>query len=140
MPNSSVNNSNGALQTDSRISLCGDLRRDLHRVAGRQGLSELLRQLLLNRAFRAVFTYRICHVFRARGRLVRWFLLPPMLIAHRWTTAAICAEIPSRAEIGAGLLLQHGYGTVINARARIGANATLFHLVTIGATAKETLI
>lgn len=41
-------------------------------------------------------------------------------------------EVPSSLEIGPGLVFPHTQGTVLGA-ARIGANATIFHQVTLGA-------
>jgi serine O-acetyltransferase len=41
-------------------------------------------------------------------------------------------EVPARLEIGPGLVLTHTYGTVLGA-SRIGANATIYHQVTLGA-------
>lgn len=41
-------------------------------------------------------------------------------------------EIPWRTEIGPGLRLFHGVGTVINDAARVGRNVTIRHGVTIG--------
>lgn len=41
-------------------------------------------------------------------------------------------EVPSKLQIGAGLILPHTVGTVLGA-ASIGVNATIFHQVTLGA-------
>jgi len=44
------------------------------------------------------------------------------------------AEFPAKAHIGEGIKLPHGgNGIVIHPRSKIGANATIFHQVTIGA-------
>lgn len=40
-------------------------------------------------------------------------------------------EVPARLEIGPGLVIPHPQGTVLGA-SRIGANATIFHQVTLG--------
>lgn len=45
-------------------------------------------------------------------------------------------EVPTRLEIGAGLILPHTQGTVLGA-ARIGRNVTIFHQVTLGASAAD---
>lgn len=45
-------------------------------------------------------------------------------------------EVPSKLPIGAGLVLPHTVGTVLGA-ASIGANATIFHQVTLGATVAD---
>jgi serine O-acetyltransferase len=41
-------------------------------------------------------------------------------------------EVPARLPIGPGLVIAHTYGTILGA-ARIGARATIFHQVTLGA-------
>lgn len=45
-------------------------------------------------------------------------------------------EVPTRLEIGAGLILPHTQGTVLGA-ARIGNNVTIFHQVTLGASTAD---
>jgi serine O-acetyltransferase len=45
-------------------------------------------------------------------------------------------EVPTRLPIGPGLVIPHPYGTVLGA-ARIGANATIFQQVTLGAAAAD---
>lgn len=112
------------------------LRSDVFRIRGRSGALEHLVQLIRNRAYRVVLTYRLCRWCRTR-RFFGWQLLAiPLLLLHRLSTGLLCSEVPTRAWIGPGFLLVHGYGVVINARARIGSNATLFHQVTIGASAR----
>lgn len=43
-------------------------------------------------------------------------------------------EIPVTANIGPGLLIHHGWSTVLNDSVTLGANVTLLHSVTIGGT------
>lgn len=112
------------------------LRSDLHRIRGRTGFGEWVRQMASNRAYRAVFTYRVCRICRTSDRIGWRTLGLPATLLHRLFTGALCSEIPISVPIGPGFLLLHGYGVVVNAQARIGSNVTLFHHVTIGASAK----
>lgn len=41
-------------------------------------------------------------------------------------------DLPWSTQVGPGIALTHGWGLVVNAGARIGANVTLFHGVTLG--------
>lgn len=52
--------------------------------------------------------------------------------AHRWATARAGMDLPWETEIGPGLAITHGWGLVVAPSARIGANVTVFHGVTIG--------
>lgn len=45
-------------------------------------------------------------------------------------------DLPESVSIGGGLSIQHGWGIVVNGRARLGRNVTLLHGVTIGAGSK----
>jgi serine acetyltransferase len=84
----------------------------------------------------AVFSYRVCNGIRSSTSPIAKVIYPLAYICHRIFTGALCAEIPTRTAIGEGFLLLHGYGIVINERASIGKNVTIFHQVTVGATAK----
>jgi serine O-acetyltransferase len=53
--------------------------------------------------------------------------------AHMLACHLAGVDIPPGVEIGAGLSIIHGWGIVINGRARLGRNVTLLHGVTIGA-------
>lgn len=109
---------------------------DLFRIDRRTGVKELLRQLAVNRAYRAVFTYRLCKWLRTNSSFWAKLFFPMAYLAHRFLTGALCSEIPIGADIGSGFLLLHGYGVVINRGAVIGKNATVFHQVTLGATSR----
>lgn len=78
-----------------------------------------------SRCFRVILTYRLC---RSTTGWRNWLARKAHGLACQW--AAI--DLPLTAEIGAGLSIQHGWGLVINGKARIGRNVTLLHGVTIG--------
>lgn len=73
---------------------------------------------------------------------VAWFRLANWLHRRRWrrlgalvslfVQVTFRVEIPARAEIGPGLVLPHPMGIVLGS-ARIGARATIFQNVTLGA-------
>jgi serine O-acetyltransferase len=86
-------------------------------------------------SIRAIFSPRLMPVFlcrlahaahsRGQGRLARLFSLVNFLLFG--------LEVSPQIVIGPGLFFPHTYGTVVGARS-IGANATIFHQVTIGAS------
>ena len=98
------------------------LKADTHRVHGRWSLRLLVRSLLTSRTYRVLFTLRLCQA--------RWGVLAAPL--HRFTCASAGMDLPRRTAIGPGLAINHGWGLVISAGARIGKNVTLFHGVTLG--------
>lgn len=101
-------------------------------------LAGLLGSPTTRRTFRCYFAPRFAPVAfirlayaLARGgwpRLANVFRLLNMVIFG--------IEVPSRLEIGPGLILPHTQGTVLGA-AKIGRNVTIFHQVTLGATAAD---
>lgn len=109
---------------------------DIWRIRGRAGVAEFFNQIMGNRAYRVVFSYRLCRYLRSRPFFGAMAFFPLAYFFHRVFTGAICAELPLAVSIGPGFVLQHGYGLVVNKQASIGRDVTLFHEVTIGATAK----
>ena len=70
-------------------------------------------------------------------RLARYCYLSPLLkpvsgLLTWINTLVFGIEFTARCEVGPGLMLPHTFGTVIGAR-KIGANATIFQGVTLGA-------
>ncbi len=87
---------------------------------------ELFERLLLRPSLQATYFYRLSHALFLRG-----VELIPDVIATlaRWMTGV---EIYYSADIGPGLKVIHGLGTVIGARSRIGSHFTLYQGVTVG--------
>lgn len=104
---------------------------DVYRLSGRRGLWPLIKCILKNRPFRAVFTMRICQSASGKGHISQ-LILPFLKIFHRSTTRRAGIDLPWRTKIGPGFAITHGWGAVINSGATIGRNVTLFHGVTIG--------
>lgn len=82
-----------------------------------------------------VIAYRIAHMFsclRRRG-FVGAVIATPFLAAYRLITEWILQyEIPAATRIGSALVIDHGYGIVINKHAILGDRVRLKHHVTIG--------
>jgi serine O-acetyltransferase len=98
------------------------LKADTHRAYGRWSPLLCLRGALTSRTFRVLVTFRF-------GQS-RWgWLVAPL---HRWACGRAGIDLPRRTAIGPGVAINHGWGLVISADARIGKNVTLFHGVTIG--------
>lgn len=107
-----------------------DLWADVHRATGRRTARDLVALLRRDRAFRAIATARACqrHARRSGGAIAGRLLRR----THRWAAERAGMDLPWEAEIGPGLAIAHGWGLVVSPDARIGANVTLFHGVTLG--------
>jgi len=81
-----------------------------------------------------VVSYTIMKYFRKRmtNRFL-YVIFAPIIIIYKFITDIILGcEIPASTEIGRGLIIHHGRGTVLNADVVIGNNVTLKHNTTIG--------
>jgi serine O-acetyltransferase len=87
----------------------------------------VLESLLFENGYQAVVMHRIAHWFRSRGIPV----IGPLVA--RVSLFLTGVDIAPEAVIGPGLRIAHGVGLVIGNKARLGAQATLLHQVTIGA-------
>lgn len=108
------------------------LKADIYRKFGRSEGHLALKGALLDPAFRVVLTLRLCQSAQQLPPVWRWFAAVPARLLHRLTSQLAGIEIPWRTTIAPGLALTHGRGIVVNAKARIGSNVTLFHGVTLG--------
>jgi serine O-acetyltransferase len=117
-------------QPSRHESFLNCIRADLHRHYERFGWMLLLKSVLFKRTYSPVFTLRLCQALNQSG----WckMLLPFARLAHRWATSRASIDLPWQTSIGPGFRIVHGFGLVVNAKARIGRNATVFHGVTIG--------
>lgn len=105
---------------------------DATRYGGGSGLGAVLKLLAGNRMFRVTFTLRSCQALNRMGGPLRKPLLAACRLLHRWTQHSAAMDLPWETQVGPGLRILHGWGLVVNASARIGANVTLFHGVTLG--------
>lgn len=106
-------------------------RSDIHRICGRATTADLVRQMLKNRVARPIITARLCQALPRDGAIDAW-LHRLSRRAHRWTVERAGMDFPWEAEVGPGFAIAHGWGLVISPDAKIGANVTVFHGVTIG--------
>lgn len=86
----------------------------------------VIESLLFENGYQAVVLHRLAHWFKRHKVPV----LPAML--HRFAISSTGVDIAPAAEIGAGLLLVHGVGTVVGHRVAIGREAHILHGVTLG--------
>jgi serine O-acetyltransferase len=108
------------------------LRRDVQAVFDRDPAARsILEVLLFYPGLHALWLHRLAHSFWHGG-----FHLIGRGISHfsRWLTGI---EIHPGAQVGPGLFIDHGMGTVIGETAEIGANVTLYHNVTLGGVSWE---
>lgn len=109
------------------------IKADVWRVHGCAPTGAALKLVLMDPAFRVLFSYRLCRYLESRGSLWRiayWLAR----FWHRRNQFAMGLEIPVSSEIGPGLRIHHGWSTVINDQVKIGSNVTLLHSVTLGGT------
>ena len=109
------------------------LMADFHAIferdpAARNGLEVLL----CSPGLHALAGYRLAHWLHNRG-----LPLVARIISHlvRWLTGI---EIHPAAQIGRGVVIDHGMGVVIGETAIVGDHALIYQGVTLGGTGKET--
>jgi serine O-acetyltransferase len=107
-----------------------NVRADLYRHYERFSWPLLLRAILFKRTFTPVFTLRLCQLLDRPGLVRPLHVLARGL--HRWATARAAIDLPWQTSIGPGFRIVHGFGLVVNARARLGSNVTVFQGATIG--------
>lgn len=105
------------------------LKNDLYRFSSSVGYKSLLSSIFKSEGFRFIFLWRISRSFdviNPFGFLSRLFL--------KHYTYKYGIQIPRTVKIGAGFLIPHHGGIVLNSKSIIGANCTLMHNVTLGNT------
>lgn len=104
---------------------------DVVRTGNSPDAAGCLKALARNRGLRALAGVRACQALSTMGGAGR-VALPVAKVLARMSAHDAGVELSWRTDVGAGVALTHGYGTVINPEARIGDNVTIFHGVTIG--------
>ena len=104
---------------------------DVHRCVGSSGYAATLRLFLTNRTFRPIVTLRL---YQSLSPDTLGAGLARVLLAflHRRFCSDATMDLPIQTSIGPGVEILHGWGLVVNGRAVLGKNVTLFHGVTIG--------
>ena len=116
-----------------------NLRQDLRRIAEfKQNrpwptFKLLIDSFLFDNGFQIVALHRLAYAFKKSGLPV----IGPLI--GRLSQLVTGAEIAPAAEVGPGLMIGHGRGLVIGQWAKVGANCTIMHQVTLGATSLDTL-
>ena len=113
--------------------LRGDLARlfsDKGTHAGRPSIAGALQRAITRPGALAILLYRLSHRLWVQG------LKTPAEIVWRISYFVTGADIHPGAEIGGGLRITHTSGLVVGKGARIGANVTLLHGVTLGGSSR----
>lgn len=81
----------------------------------------------------AIWVYRFGRrVDQRKPGAIRWVLTRVYWLLYRFVETATLVTLPKSADIGPGLRIYHFGPIVVHADARLGANCTLRHGVTIG--------
>ena len=105
---------------------------DLRAVVERDPASHTpLTPLLFYKGFHALCTYRIAHELWAQQREL------PALLLQSLSSEVFGIDIHPAAQMGCGIMLDHGTGIVIGETAIVENNVSMLHEVTLGGTGKE---
>jgi len=105
---------------------------DLQAVVERDAACHnVLEPLLFFKGFHALATYRVAHLLWQEGR----YMLALQLQSVGSEVFGI--DIHPAAQMGCGLLLDHGTGFVVGETAIVENNVSMLHEVTLGGTGKE---
>jgi serine O-acetyltransferase len=111
--------------------IAGDLRAKSAWCYGGSDWKGLVRTLLTD-GTAAMITYRLMQWSR------RWKLVPLEMFFNKLNGVCCSCIIGRGAEFGAGFVLIHSQGVVINGRVVAGRNVFIEHQVTIGAERRES--
>lgn len=118
---------------ESKPELGRAFRADLAAVFDRDpACTRYIEPLLYFKGFHALVTYRFAHELWLAGR--RDFAL----YLQSQSSRIFAVDIHPAAEIGIGIMLDHGTGIVVGETAAIGDYCSLLHNVTLGGTGKES--
>lgn len=108
--------------------MAADLRAVVERDAA---CHNALEPLLFFKGFHAMATYRVAHLLWQEGRHLLALLFQSI------SSEVFGVDIHPAAQIGCGILLDHGTGFVVGETAIIENDVSLLHEVTLGGTGKE---
>ncbi len=112
---------------------CRTVRSDVYRITGRGSWRDVAVQLAIGETYAYIFWMRACRQLSIAGP----WAVPALLVARivlRRLRYRMGINLPYSTKVGAGLLIGHAGGIVVNAASVIGRNCNLSHNVTIGAT------
>lgn len=82
----------------------------------------------------ALILFRLAKRLRGDGSRARTLIAAPAAALYRaYSLGVVGIDIPVSTDIGAPVVVHHGFGLVVHNESRIGAGVTLRHGVTIGA-------
>ena len=114
------------------MGMIGRIKEEIRVIQERDPAIKSPMEVLLYPSFQVMLRYRVAHKLYLKKHyfLARWISQK----AARKTGI----EIHPGATIGNGLFIDHGSGVIIGETAIIGDNVTLYQVVTLGGTGKET--
>lgn len=119
-------------ELEERPQLTTAMVADLHAVVHRDPASHSpLNPLLFFKGFHALCAYRFAHTLWKQGRQL------PALMLQSVSSEVFGIDIHPAAQVGCGIMLDHGTGIVIGETAIVENNVSMLHEVTLGGTGKE---
>lgn len=117
---------------EKRPQLVDYMAADLKAIVDRDPASHTpLPPLLFYKGFHALCTHRFAHeLWRAERTL-------PALLLQSLSSEVFGIDIHPAAQLGCGIMLDHGTGIVIGETAIVENNVSMLHEVTLGGTGKE---
>ena len=110
------------------MTLIETLTADASRHRRDAGVLSLIITAVARQTFRPVLTLRLCQWSNKRWFVIRWLFR----LLHRLAQYSAGMDLPYTLSAGPGLMLIHGWGIVINHKAILGSNVTLFNGVVVG--------
>ncbi len=108
------------------------VRADIAATMGRDPASpHAVGVLLYSKGFHALQSWRLAHWLWKQGRTSLALYMQSRI------SSRFAVDIHPAAEIGSGVLIDHGTGIVIGETARLGDNVSILQNVTLGGTGKE---
>ncbi len=117
---------------EKQPDLLEEIAADLDAVVQRDPASHsALYPLLFFKGFHALCTYRLAHALWRGGSTL------PALMLQSLCSEVFGIDIHPAAQLGCGIMLDHGTGIVIGETAIVENNVSMLHEVTLGGTGKE---
>ncbi len=111
------------------------VRIDIQAVATRDPAVKTLTDVLLYfKGFHALQTHRVAHMLWTQGRRTL------ALYLHSRANAVFQIDIHPGAQLGKGILIDHGTGVVIGETAVVGDNVSMLHKVTLGGSGTRDVL
>jgi serine O-acetyltransferase len=110
------------------LTLIETLIADASRHRRDAGVLSIVITAVTRQTFRPVLTLRLCQWSDKRWFVIRWLFR----LLHRLAQSSAGIDLPYTLSAGPGLMLIHGWGIVVNHKAILGSNVTLFNGVVIG--------